>query len=484
MLKKAITRLAKGSMIYGIGGMLQRFVGLLLLPFFTSVLSTEDYGVVALISLVSVAMSGLLTLGTSNSLGVLYYREQDHGRRHTIIWTNTIFMAVNGLMWYCVIYLCAPKLSALMFRTDIYADLIRLSLMGSVFSFLVDPFLAYLRMEEKAKLHVSITLICSLMNIGLSIWFVLFQRIGVLGIILAGAITHGVMIFVNWFVIGRKLRFKIEVSLFSPMVRIGFPSVFGIFAFLIIDYADRQMIERMVSLDGLGVYSVGYSFGMVMIVAMSAFATAWSPFFMSYIDNRKEARTVFARVLTYYLIGFGALIVLFFFFAKPALLIMTTSSFHEAFNLVGLVAASYMLKGCYLIFLPGVYFAEKLHLQTFVEWVAAITNICLNLWLISSLGILGAALATFFSYLILPILAWLVARPYLDVDYEWKRVFSILVSVLIASILLYWISIRIDGDLILTLGVNSFVLLGFLFVAHQLLLTASERDLLRGLLKP
>ena len=107
-----------------------------------------------------------------------------------------------------------------------------------------------------------------------------------------------------------------------------------------------------------------------------------------------------------------------------------------------------------------------------------------TLWLISSLGILGAALATFFSYLILPILAWLVARPYLDVDYEWKRVFSILVSVLIASILLYWISIRIDGDLILTLGVNSFVLLGFLFVAHQLLLTASERDLLRGLLKP
>ena len=56
MLKKAITRLAKGSMVYGIGGMLQRFVGLLLLPFFTSVLSTEDYGVVALISLVSVAM--------------------------------------------------------------------------------------------------------------------------------------------------------------------------------------------------------------------------------------------------------------------------------------------------------------------------------------------------------------------------------------------------------------------------------------------
>ena len=64
MLKAALTRLAKGSLIYGIGGMLQRFMGLLLLPFFTRALTPQDYGVVALVSLIGVAMSGIFTMGT------------------------------------------------------------------------------------------------------------------------------------------------------------------------------------------------------------------------------------------------------------------------------------------------------------------------------------------------------------------------------------------------------------------------------------
>jgi O-antigen/teichoic acid export membrane protein len=263
--------------------------------------------------------------------------------------------------------------------------------------------------------------------------------------------------------------------LFRPLVRIGFPSIFGLFAFLLIDYADRHMIERMVSLDALGVYLVGYSFGMVMAIAAGAFATAWPPFFMSYLNKRDEARTIFARVLTYYLIGFGGLIVLFFFMAKPVVLLMTAPAFHDAYLVVGLVATSHMLKGCYLIVLPGIYFAEKLRKQSAVEWVAAIANIGLNFWLIPIYGIIGAALATFVSYLILPVLAWTVARHYLAVDYEWNRVALVSVAVLIASSLLYWLSSSLDAVLLSTV-VSTAVLLVFFSVAYWLLLTASERE--------
>jgi O-antigen/teichoic acid export membrane protein len=92
---------------------------------------------------------------------------------------------------------------------------------------------------------------------------------------------------------------------------------------------------------------------------------------------------------------------------------MTAEKFHEAWVIVGLVAGGYMLKGCYLIFLPGIYFAKKLYLQSRIEWVVAILNIFLNLWLINIYGILGAAVGTFLSYLSLSVFAWLVARNYL-----------------------------------------------------------------------
>ena len=69
MLKIPMERLLKGSAVYGLGTILQRFMGLLLLPFFIRVISPEDYGIVALISLISIALGGLLTLGTENSWG-------------------------------------------------------------------------------------------------------------------------------------------------------------------------------------------------------------------------------------------------------------------------------------------------------------------------------------------------------------------------------------------------------------------------------
>ena len=362
MLKAALTRLARGSLIYGIGGMLQRFMGLLLLPFFTQVLTPQDYGVMALVSLIVVAMSGLFTLGTGNSMGVLYFREMDITKRPTIIWSNVLLLTLNAVFWYSIVFVSAPILSALMFQSDRYADLIQLALLGSVFITIADPWLAYLRMEEKARRYVVITLISSLLSIGLSIWFVLIQGVGVVGVVFAGTLAQGIMLGVNWLIIGRNLPFHIDLGLFLPLVRIGFPSIFGLFAFLLIDYADRQMIERIINLHALGIYSVGYSFGMVMSIAMGAFATAWSPFFMSYLNKPNEACIVFSRVLTYYVIGFGALIVLFFFVAKPVVLVVTAPTFHEAHLVVGLVAAGFMLKGCYLIVLPGIYFAEKLSL--------------------------------------------------------------------------------------------------------------------------
>lgn len=483
MLKAALTRLVRGSLIYGIGGMLQRFMGLLLLPFFTQVLTPQDYGVVALVSLIGVAMSGLFTLGTGNSMGVLYFREMDIAKRPTIIWSNVLLLTVNAVFWYSIVFISAPMLSALMFQSDRYADLIRLALLGSVFSTIADPWLAYLRMEEKARHYVVITLISSLLTIGLSIWFVLVQGIGVTGVVLAATLAQGIMLVVNWLMIGRLLPFHINMGLFAPLVRIGFPSIFGLFAFLLIDYADRQMIERLVSLDALGVYSVGYSFGMVMSIAMGAFATAWPPFFMSYLNKQDEARIVFSRVLTYYLIGFGALVVLFFFAAKPITMLMTAPVFHEGHLVVGLVAAAFMLKGCYLIILPGIYFAEKLHKQSAVEWMAAIVNIGLNLWLIPRFGIVGAAIATFVSYLTLPIFAWLVARHYFTVDYEWKRLIKITIAILLASALLYFLSAWFNVSLLLTIVINAIILLFFMGVAYRLLMTAYEREQLFGRLR-
>lgn len=480
MMKTALSRLFKGSIVYGIGAILQRFIGLFLLPFYTRALQPEDYGAMALITLISVAMSGLLSLGTGNSMSILYFREEDVENRKGVLWTNFFLMIVNGLFWYMLVYLFAPQISDLIFQKTAYADLIRLAFLGTVLGNISETWLSYLRMEEMAKRYVFITLSMALFTVGLSILFVLGMDLGLYGLILSGTLGQMAILLCMLLFVAKKISWAFDLKWVQPLVRIGFPSIFGVFAFLLIDYADRQMIERMFDLSVLGLYSIGYSFGMVITIAVGAFSSAWPPFFMSYINKREEAKVIFGRVLTYYVLAFGVLTVVFFGFAKPVVLVLTAPAFREAWTVIGLVAASYVLKGCYLIMLPGLNFAEKLSKQSLIEWIAAIINLVANLWLIPIFGILGAALATFISYLSLPVLTWLLARKYLEVDYQWGRVALAFALSVVVAVVLYQLSQGLDFGLLALLSTNVLVILFFFALIYAFLLDKTERIFIRN----
>lgn len=449
MLKFELKRLASGSLVYGVGGILQRFMGLLMLPFFTRELTTEEYGIVALIALISVAFNGILNLGTGNSLGVLYFKEEDIQKRIAIVWSNAVLLFLNCLIVITLLVFIAPWISLLVFETTEHAGLLQLTFIGLAFLTFTEPFLAYLRMEERAKSYVVITLISAVLSIILSAWFVLGLKLGVLGMVLSSLITPIVIFLLVLVRVARHLPFQIDKHVFIPLVRVGFPSIFGLFAFLLIDYADRQMLQRLAGLDALGVYSVGYSFGMVMMIFIGAFGNAWAPFFMSFVNRREDARYIFGKVFKYYILGFGFLTLLFFALAKPVVSMMVGPNFQEAFLVVGLVAGAYMLKGCYLIQLPGLYFEHKLHIQSAIEWVAALINIVLNFILIPIYGIVGAAFATFISYLVLVFLSWFFAHKYLNIIYDqWRNLFIALILAA-GMMVLFWLS-----GLDLTMGSN------------------------------
>lgn len=479
MIQSALARLFKGSMVYGIGAILQRFIGLFLLPFYTRALQPADYGIMALISLVGVAMNGLLSLGTGSSMTILYFKEENAAKRPAVVWTNFVLLLVNGIFWYNLIFLLAPQLSQLLFQKADYAYLIRIAFIGSVLGVISETWLSYMRMEEKAKTYVMITLFVTLATIGLATGMVLGLGWGLNGLIWAVMLGQLLTLVTLLVFTARKVQLIFDLQRVWPLIRIGFPSIFGVFAFLLIDFAGRQMIERMLDLAALGIYTVGNSFGVVITIAVGAFSSAWPPFYMSYINKREEAKHVFGKVLTYYILAFGALTVLFFVFAKPIVMLMTAPAFWDAWTVVGLIAAANVLKGCYLIMLPGLSFAEKLSKQSLIEGIAAFVNVATNFWLIPIYGILGAALALCISYLCLPLLTWLMSRKYLEVSYQWGRVFFSFGLCVFASLALYLLSKWLPENFWMLVVSNVAVMLVFFGMAYGLLLDPKERLIIK-----
>lgn len=475
MLRFELTRLARGSAIYGVGGMLQRFLGLLLLPLFTRVLRPEDYGIMALIGLVSTGLTGLYSLGTGNSMGLLYFREGDPSRRATIIWSTAALLLFNGTIITIILCLQAPLISTWVFETSDYGNLIQIAFIGLLFTTLTQPFFSYLRMEEKASRYVALTIVCSIITMLLSAVFVLFFGWGVFGLLMATLVGQLIALIIILFSVAREIPFSLDWGSFAPLVRIGFPSIFGIFAFLVLDCANRQILQRLVGLDQLGIFSIGYSFGMVMVIIVGAFEAAWPPFYMSFINRRDDAIKLFGQVLKYYIILMGLVVVLFFAAARPLVTLLAAPAFHEAYVVVGLIAASYMLKGCYAIMLPGVYFSHKLYWQSLIEWAAALVNIALNILLIPMVGIIGAAAATVVSYLILPVLTWCIARKYFEIQYEWPKIGIASLALTFACLLLFYIHTILSFSLTILISIVVVALVAFSLVFG--VLEAYERQM-------
>lgn len=438
-----------------------------------------DYGVMALITVMTALVSGLYSLGTGNSLGICYHEAPDADERSGIVWTTSGFLLINSLALTIIGYLLAERISALLLGSPEYAYLIRLSLLTLTVNTVTMPFQGYLQLEERAKTYVALSTISSLVTMLLTLTAVVYLGRGLSGMF--EATLAGAVVLLVGAIVAAIPRLKPGLSLkwIWPLVKIGFPSTFGIGAFFLIDWSDRVMIERFVGLDEVGTYAVGYSFGMVISLAVASFGNAWPPYFISFLNRREEAVELFGKVMKYYIILYGSVTLLFFLVARPVITMMTTPAFHSAFTVVGLVALAYMLKGCYLIMLPALAFEKKLYLQTAIEWTAAFVNVGLNFLLIPLFRKEGAGISTAIAYLCLPLLAHLIGRKYLPVRYDWPGIAKFTAGFTLLAALSY-LPLAVRPIFGFALALVAFVLCG-LYVLY-VTLSNTERAAFLGLL--
>lgn len=453
--------------------MLSRFLALVLLPLFTRYLTPQDYGISALVGIITLALTGIFSLGTGNSMAICFFESDQDLERHAVVWTTALTVLLNSAWWCLLGLILAPWIGEFVLRTPGYDYVIRLALVSLAVSTIWTPFLSYLRLTERARHVVAITLTSTATALGLSVLFIVHLGRGLKGLFEANALAQALTLLLAFVTVAPRLRYGIRWRLMPTLIRVGFPSTIGLGAFYVVDYADRALLQWFAGVTEVGLYALGYSFGLIMLVAVDAFASGWPPYFISFLNRRDEAATIFGHVLRYYLVVYGGMVLLFFAFARPVIRIMTAPEFHSAYTVVGLVAAAYMLKGCYLILLPGITFAKKLGLQSAIEWAAAGLTIGLNVLLIPALKKEGAALATGLAYLSLPVLAYFASRKYLAVHYNWPCISRWSGAFLGSALLLTYLNST--GNFALQIPIAILVLALYSIFVFYAVLTPTER---------
>jgi O-antigen/teichoic acid export membrane protein len=175
------------------------------------------------------------------------------------------------------------------------------------------------------------------------------------------------------------------------------------------------------------VYSIGYKFGQVTMIAVSAFSLGWAP--LRYrIFERADAKDVYVRILNLFSAAAAFGVVVMSVFGDELVRVATTPAYFDGARVIPLVCTSYALYGIHLLVATGMGVTKKTLGLTVAVVVAAGVNLAANLLLIPSYGMMGAATATVLAYTVLVVATDRSSQRVYPIEYEWGKVLRVALS--------------------------------------------------------
>lgn len=424
-------RLGKQLLIYGLGDTINKIIGILIVPLFTRYLSPADYGVAGVLVVTNALIIGLCDLGMSNGMARFFHDEKDKKR---IFSTAQVAMVFTTLILAIVGILFARYFSVFLFKTPDYTQVVALSFITVPFSIAVTAPLMRLRLEEKAKIYAFFSVSRVFTAVILNVILIVGLNLGLRGLILGpliNAIFYAIVISIyTW----KNIGFTFYYPLFRKMFKFGFPFVLGLMSFWVMDWADRFILTRLTNVSEVGLYNLGYTMGMAVMLFVGSFQTAWTPFYLSVMKER-NAKKIYSSVMTYYSLGIGFIVLSMAVFSRDYFTFLTPDKFHSAYIIVPIISLAYALRGVFSIVAVGGFIKKRPVFEVAADIIAVIINIIGMLLLIPVFGRLGAAWATLISYIILPFTLYLSTYRLFRIKYDLVR----LLKVAVIGITLYFI---------------------------------------------
>lgn len=436
-------RFGKQLLIYGLGDSVNKIIGILIVPLFTRYLSPADYGVAGVLVVTNTLIIGLCDLGMSNAMARFFHDEKNpkkiFGTAQMAMISVTAIIAIIGIIF-------AKYFSIFLFKTPDYTQVVSLSFLTIPFSIAVTAPLMRLRLEEKAKTYAFFSVSRVVMTVILNIILIVGLKLGLKGFILGPLINAVFFAFIISIFTWENIGFAFNYPLFKKMFKFGFPFVLGLISFWIMDWADRFILTRLTNISEVGLYNLGYTMGMAVMLFVGSFQTAWTPFYLS-IRKEPNAKKIYSSIMTYYSLGIGFIVLVIAVFSRDYFGFLTPEKFHSAYLIVPIIALAYAIRGNFSIVAAGGFLKKRPIFEVSSDVIAVIINITGMFLLIPTFGRLGAAWATLISYIVLPIILYLLTYRLFAIKYEFVR----LIKILIIGIGLYLIAKSIYEPNILNL---------------------------------
>ena len=464
-----ITKLFKNSLVYGLTSSLQSILGFVLLPILTIYYTPEIFGAYSILLLLSALASAIFYLGASSALGRFYFEENSDLYKDKIFTTALIVTLVGAFLLISCGLVFAKPLSISLFETDKYYLPIILILIAASFGFLLNLMTLLLRYENKAGLFFIIIISGVLVNFIVTYSLLLKFNYGILAPIYGVLISNSLSFFILVLIKIKNLTKKLKIDHFKLILFFGIQSSLAGLSFYLLEWIDRLIINELLDLKDVGIYSLGYRLGVIInILLVTPFVLVWAPMRMQYA---KSENIVFftSKVISYYTVV-GVLILLFtILFGEEILkLFFVNEEYSEAFSITPIIMTSLFIFGYQNIVDFGIYLRKKIYFYTIISVILILVNVTLNYFLLPKYGYVAAAFITLITYILSSTAIFFVSNNYFKIEIEKKRV---LIPLLTIPILYYIVNFLT----VLNLSIRIMIALTILLMFYTLWLNQKER---------
>jgi len=416
-------------------------ISFLLLPLYTAILSTAEYGQLDIYSSLVMILIPIITLQLEQGIFRYFLTADDESGKEQVLSSAIVTITIVGAL-YSVLYFIAIKLFYFQYPLIIYFYYLTI---------VIDSVLLQICRGFGNNVGYSIsTFISTVVVISLNIVFIAQLHLGVRGALYSSIIGHLIsciyLCLITHLVSYIKIN-RIDISCIKKMLQYSIPLIFNQISSWVINYSDRLIVLAFLGMGFNGIYSLACKFSNIMGAFFGVYSLAWTENVIKCIHDGDDYKDYLNQVITltfkiYMCVMIGIINVLPIIFKH-----FINSNYSEAYQQIPIQLVAMFFSGMAAT-VGCIYIAHARTRDVTVTTVlSGIVNIIINLGLIKFIGLYAASISTLVAFMALFLYRYYDMRKFERISLKVNEVgFPVLI------LILSWYAYAIQNTVLILLG--------------------------------
>lgn len=403
-------KLLKNISLISLGTLASKIIVYLMIPLYTSILTTEEYGVTDLIFTTVSLLMPLISMEISNAL-MRFLLDKDYDN-------NTIFSCCSLILFVSILIfiICIP----ILYCVSVFKNYI---LLVGIYYFtnLINGYVQCMaRGIDLVKEYSIAGIIQTLFTVLFNILFLIVIPLDITGYLMA--YSFGAAVSAIYLIIIIKIRKNIKFdfklvnkTVLYELLAYSIPLIPNSLLWWISNSSDKYILTLFKGVSEVGIYSVAYKIPTILTVLSSIFITAWQ---ISSVDDfgSESNRMFFRDIFKKYLFLTVTMTMAINLFLKIICGFMFSKNFYSAWEIVPILLIGFVYYNM-SVFYGTIYTAAKKTKMVMISTlIGSLLNIILNFILIPKWGMYGASIATTISYIVIYFMRKYDTKKFMDLE--------------------------------------------------------------------